>query len=42
MKINHIMSISKILINLCAIKQNKRVKKTFSDIAYRYCLVKKV
>ena len=34
MKISRIMSISKILTNLCVIRQKIRIKNTFADIAY--------
>ena len=34
MKISCIMSISRILIDLCAIRQKVRIKNTFADIVY--------
>ena len=34
MKINRTMSISKILTNLCSIRQNIKIKSTFTDIVY--------
>ena len=40
MKINRIMSISKILINLCSIRQNINIKNTFADIIYNVLIVK--
>ena len=33
MKISHIMSISRVLIDLCAIRQKIRTKNTFADIS---------
>ena len=41
MKISRIMSVSKILINLCAIRQKIRTKDNFSDIVYNFLVVKK-
>ena len=38
MKISHIMSILKILTDLCTIRQ--RVKKTFASIVYNVLVVK--
>ena len=35
------MSISKILIDLCAISQKIRIKNTFADIVYNVLVVKK-
>ena len=36
MKISRIMSISRILIDLCAIRQEIGIKNTFADIAYMF------
>ena len=41
MKISRIMSISKILTDLCAIRQKSRIKRTFADIANNVLEVKK-
>ena len=41
MKISRIMSVSKILINLRAIRQKIRTKDNFSDIVYNFLVVKK-
>ena len=38
MKISRIMSISKILTNLCVIRQRTRIKNTFADIVYNVLL----
>ena len=35
------MSVSKVLIDLCAIRQKIIIKSTFADIAYNALLVKK-
>ena len=40
MNINHIMSISKILIDLCAIRQKIKIKNIFRNIVYNFLLVK--
>ena len=40
MKISHIKSISKILTDLCAIRQNISIKNTFSDIVNNVLVVK--
>ena len=40
-KIRCIMFISKILIDLCAIKQKTRIKNTFADIVHDVLVVKK-
>ena len=40
MKISHIMSISKILTDLCAIRQGVKVKNTFTSIDYNVLVVK--
>ena len=40
MKISPIMSILKILTDLCAIKQSVKLKNTFSDIVYNVLVVK--
>ena len=39
-KINHTMFISKILTNLCSIKQNIKLKSIFADIVYNVLVVK--
>ena len=39
MKINHTISISKILANLYSIKQNIKTKDTFADIVYNVLVV---
>ena len=39
MKISHIMSVSKILTDLCVIRQKIRIKNTFSDIVYNVLAV---
>ena len=41
MKINHTMYISKILTDLCAIKQKLIIKGTFTSIVYNVLVVKK-
>ena len=41
MKINHIMAISKILTDLCAIRQEIGIKNTFKDIVYSALSAKK-
>ena len=41
MKISHIMSISKILTNSCAIRPRIKMKNTFTDIVYNVLVVKK-
>ena len=40
MLISHIMSISQVLINLCAIRQNRK-KNTFEDIVCSVLVLKK-
>ena len=40
MKINHTMSISKILTDLCLIRQNIKLKNTFADIICNVLVVK--
>ena len=40
MKISHFMSTSKILTDLCAIKQSIKIKNTFVDISYNVLVVK--
>ena len=42
MRINHTMSTSKTLTNLCAIKQSLKTKSTFAEIVYSVLVVKKV
>ena len=39
MKISHIMSVSKVLTDLCVIRQKIRIKNTFSDIVYNVLAV---
>ena len=39
MKISHIMSVSKVLTDLCVIRQKIRMKNTFSDIVYNVLAV---
>ena len=39
MKISHIMSVSKILTDLCVIRQKIRIKNTFADIVYNVLAV---
>ena len=41
MKISHIMAISKILTDLCAIRQEIGIKNNFKDIAYSVLSAKK-
>ena len=41
MKISHIMAISKILIDLCAIRQEIGIKNNFKDIVYSVLSAKK-
>ena len=41
MKISHIMSISKILTDLCSIRQKIKIKNTFADIVYNVLAVEK-
>ena len=41
MKISYFLSISKILTDLCAIRQKIRIKNTFEDILYNFLVVKK-
>ena len=41
MTINHTITISNILTDLCSIKQNIRIKNTSEDIAYNVLVVKK-
>ena len=40
MKISHIMSISKILTDLCKIRHNVKIKNTFENIVYNVLVVK--
>ena len=40
MKIGHIMSISKILTDLCAIRQGVRIKSTFTSLTYNVLVMK--
>ena len=40
MIISHIISISEILIDLCSIRQNIKIRNTFPDIAYNVSVVK--
>ena len=40
MKISHIMFISNILTDLCAIRQKIRIKNSFTDIVYNVLVVK--
>ena len=42
MKINDTMSISKILTDLCSIRQNVKIKNTFADIAHNVLVVKEI
>ena len=42
MKTSCIMSISRILTNLCAIRQKLRIKNIFADIVYNSLVVKKL
>ena len=42
MKISLIMAILKILTDLCAIRQNARLKNTFANVAYNILLVKEL
>ena len=41
MKIRHIVSISKILKDLCAIRQKTKIKKTFANVVYNVLVVNK-
>ena len=41
MKINHIVCISRILTDLCAIKQNIKIKNIFEHVVYKVLVVKK-
>ena len=41
-KISLVISASKILTDLCAIKQKVTIKNTFADIAYNVLVVKKL
>ena len=41
MKINHVMYISRILTDLCVIRQNVGIKNTFADIIYNVLQCKK-
>ena len=41
MKISCIMSISEILIDICAMRQKIRIKNTFADILYNVIVAKK-
>ena len=41
MNISHIMSMSKILTDLCAIRQKIKIKSTFADIGLNILAVKK-
>ena len=40
MKMRRIMSISKILVDLCVIRQKIRIKNNFADVAYNALEVK--
>ena len=40
MNINHTMSMSKTLTDLCSRRQNKRIKNTFADIVYNVLVLK--
>ena len=40
MKINLIMSISKILTDLCGIRQKSKIKNTFANFVYNILVVK--
>ena len=42
MKINHIRSVSRILIDLCVLRQKITKKNTFADFADNVLVVKKV
>ena len=42
MRINHTISISKILTDLYSIRQNIKLKNTFADIVYNVLVVKGV
>ena len=42
MKINHTMCISKILTDLCVIKQKTKIKKTFANVVYHVSVVKQL
>ena len=41
MKVSGIMSILRILIDLCVTKQKIKIKKNFADIVYNVLVVKK-
>ena len=41
MKVSRIMSISRILTDLCATRQKTRIKNTFADIVYNALVMKK-
>ena len=40
MKINHTISVSKTLRDLCSIRQKTKVKNTFTNIVYNFLVVK--
>ena len=42
MKISSIMSISKVLTNLCVIRQKIKIKNTFADVVYNVLVVKNI
>ena len=42
MKIGHIMSMSKIITDLCAIRQSITIENIFANIVYNVLVVKKV
>ena len=42
MKISSIMSILKVLTNLCVIRQKIKIKNTFADVVYNVLVVKNI
>ena len=42
MRISHTLSISKILTDLCVIRQSLRIKNSFANIVYNVLLVKEI
>ena len=42
MKISSIMSISKVLTDLCVIRQKIKIKNTFADVVYNVLVVKNI
>ena len=42
MKISSIISISKVLTNLCVIRQKIKIKNTFADVVYNVLVVKNI